>query len=52
MNINCEGPCLLHCYKKNSIILLLIGIIIGYYININSKGPCLHCYKKGSIYLH
>ena len=29
MSTNCKGPCLLHCYYKNSIILLLIGFIIG-----------------------
>ena len=27
--MNCQGPCLFHCYKTNSIILLLIGILIG-----------------------
>ena len=32
MNVNCQGPCLLHCYYKNSILLLLIGFIIGLYI--------------------
>ena len=40
MNMNCVGPCLLHCYKKNSILLFLIGFIIGYYIkqiNVNNK---------------
>ena len=37
--MNCKGPCLLHCYYKNSLILIFIGIIIGYYINnqINNK---------------
>ena len=32
MNMNCQGPCLLHCYNKNSILLLLIGFIIGSFI--------------------
>jgi len=27
--MSCQGPCLTHCYRKNSIILLLIGIVIG-----------------------
>ena len=35
---NCNGPCLFHCYYKNSIILLLIGFIIGLSIsNIKPK---------------
>lgn len=29
MTKDCQGPCLLHCYYKNSILLLLIGFIIG-----------------------
>lgn len=29
MTIECQGPCLLHCYYTNSIILVLIGIFIG-----------------------
>ena len=29
----CQGPCLLHCYKRNSVILLLIGIFIGILIS-------------------
>ena len=31
MSINCQGPCLVHCYYKNSIVLLLIGFLIGLY---------------------
>lgn len=27
--MDCKGPCLLHCYYKISILLLLIGVIIG-----------------------
>tara|TARA_B100000575_G_C23125384_1_gene651944 strand:- start:304 stop:645 length:342 start_codon:yes stop_codon:yes gene_type:complete len=35
--MNCQGPCLLHCYKVNSLILLILGILIGiYFNNINS----------------
>jgi len=30
MTKDCQGPCLLHCYYKNSIFLLLIGFIIGF----------------------
>lgn len=26
---DCKGPCLMHCYNKNSIILFVIGILIG-----------------------
>ena len=43
MNIKCQGPCLLHCYYKSSILLLLIGFIIGlcvsnvYYLNWNDE---------------
>jgi len=32
--INCQGPCLIHCYKKNSIILIIIGIFIGFLISV------------------
>ena len=38
-NHKCAGPCLEHCYSKNNIIYLFIGVIIGiiivkiYYIN-------------------
>ncbi len=36
--MNCQGPCLIHCYYKNSLILLLIGFILGIIIsNILSK---------------
>lgn len=31
--MNCQGPCLFHCYKKNSLILLLIGVLIGLCLN-------------------
>ncbi len=31
--MNCQGPCLFHCYKTNSIILLLLGILIGLCFN-------------------
>ena len=31
--MNCQGPCLFHCYKTNSIILLLLGILIGICLN-------------------
>ena len=27
--MNCQGPCLTHCYKKNSILLIIVGILIG-----------------------
>ena len=27
--MNCQGPCLTHCYEKNSIILIVVGILIG-----------------------
>ena len=43
MNTNCQGPCLLHCYKKNSILLILIGFILGlcithfFYLNKNKN---------------
>ena len=39
--MDCQGPCLLHCYKKNSILLLLIGFLIGFVIS-----RYLKCYKK------
>lgn len=29
--MDCKGPCLIHCYKKNSLIILLIGLLIGYH---------------------
>ena len=29
---NCQGPCLFHCYYKHSILLLFIGILIGYFL--------------------
>ena len=35
--MNCIGPCLQHCHKKNSIILFLIGVIIGFIISRASK---------------
>ena len=35
---SCTGPCLEHCYSKNNIIYLLIGLIIGIIIS--------HCYYK------
>ena len=36
--MNCKGPCLIHCYKKNTIIILLIGFTIGFVIgSINKK---------------
>ena len=28
--MKCKGPCLYHCYKKNSIILLFIGFLVGF----------------------
>ena len=31
--MNCQGPCLFHCYKTNSIILLLLGILVGICLN-------------------
>ncbi len=42
MNINCQGPCLLHCYYKNSLLLLVIGFLLGlvfshYYKNNNKS---------------
>lgn len=27
--MKCKGPCLPHCYNKNKILFLLIGIILG-----------------------
>lgn len=35
--MNCKGPCLLHCYYFNSVLLILFGIIIGYYISEYNK---------------
>ena len=35
--MNCQGPCLLHCYKQNSLILIIIGIIIGLIISENYR---------------
>lgn len=32
-----QGPCLLHCYKQNSLIILIIGILIGIIISEWSK---------------
>ncbi len=29
---NCKGSCLFHCYYKNSILILLTGIIIGVFL--------------------
>lgn len=43
MSLNCEGPCLSHCYYKNSFLLLIIGIIIGYLIY---KNICIQSKKK------
>ena len=28
--IDCKGPCLFHCYNKNTILFSLIGFILGY----------------------
>jgi uncharacterized membrane-anchored protein YhcB (DUF1043 family) len=33
-NNKCTGPCLQHCYKKNDIEYLIIGLIIGIFIGI------------------
>ena len=27
--MSCEGPCLKHCYNKNILLYLFIGILIG-----------------------
>ena len=36
--MNCLGPCLSHCYFSDSILLILIGILIGYNLsNYNNK---------------
>ena len=32
MTNNCKGPCLKHCYNKNSMIIFLLGFLIGYLI--------------------
>lgn len=45
--MNCQGPCLLHCYKSNSIILLLLGVLIGLCINnIDNIKTILLSFKK------
>ena len=31
--MDCKGPCLLHCYKKNSLLLILIGFLIGFFVS-------------------
>ena len=27
--MECQGPCILHCYKKNSLILIILGFLLG-----------------------
>lgn len=29
---SCKGPCLKHCYAKNSLVLIFLGMIAGYLI--------------------
>ena len=29
----CIGPCLPHCFNKDQILYLVIGLILGYYLN-------------------
>ena len=29
---SCQGPCLKHCYAKNSLVLIFIGITAGFLI--------------------
>ena len=33
MKKDCKGPCLAHCYYKNSIILILFGFLLGIIYN-------------------
>ena len=37
---SCQGPCLKHCYAKNSLVLIFLGLIVGMLLNsfiFNSK---------------
>jgi uncharacterized membrane-anchored protein YhcB (DUF1043 family) len=29
MKNNCQGPCLMHCYKEEKFIYLIVGFILG-----------------------
>ena len=41
---NLKGHFLSNCYNKNNMIYFLIGLIIGFFVINNCKGPCLpHC---------
>ena len=35
--MDCKGPCLKHCYYKNSILLFLIGFLLGLILNKRIK---------------
>ena len=31
--MDCTGPCLKHCYNKNTVLALIIGIFIGFLLS-------------------
>ena len=35
--MDCKGPCLKHCYYKNSILLFIIGLLLGLILNKGLK---------------
>ena len=35
--MNCKGPCLIHCYRNDTIIILILGILIGYFFGKRNK---------------
>ena len=43
---NCQGPCLFHCYYKHSILLLLIGILIGYLLSKGKQNTFFNSNEK------
>lgn len=35
--MNCQGPCLEHCYHSNKINYFIFGLILGLFISIGLK---------------
>ena len=31
--MNCNGPCLKHCYTKNTVLYLIFGIFLGFLLS-------------------